>query len=1439
MMVASSAFVLVGVEDDGIAEGKVVVQDGVTYTTHAPIRIDGDGDFTAANGVTGGSGTEVDPWVIEGWEIDGTGLNWGIKIENTDDFFIISECYFNNYFDTFVPIYLTNVENGTINNTISKGNLTYSTAIGVEFSKNVIVANNTVDGLTYGIWITDSQYISIENNTFLNNSQLNVYRCFNSTIKFNIIDFYLKLQDSDNNLILGNEIYEAGDSSAISLFNSCNNLIKDNIIVDKEDIGIINCKNNTFSNNTINGDGAFFINGDSLEHWSTHTIDTTNTINGLPVYYLVNQNNLSFDFPTGQIICVNCTYIDISSQIHTNRLIGIQIIYSSYVIIENCNFSNNNNGIFLFESSNNTINNIEISDTSNAGYYCMQLYSSNNNTITNSNVVKNRTGTGLYLEDSNDNNLINNTLDISDYSGDTTGLKLINSNSNNIDNLVLSGFGHGVILRSYSKNNTINNSVVSDSKYDGFDIVGNNNIISNCTSFNNGRDGLIIQQGPDINITDCIVNYNGRYGIHLLNSNVISLSNSSITNNTIAGINVTTTWDFRISDNHISDNEYGIISFYSDYGIYCGNTIQNSNRGLTLQNSIYNMISQNYFNNNSKHAYCINSANDNYWNDVYPVGGNYWSDYTGFDENKDGFGDIPYVIDGGGMDNYPLMNECTPEIQLVSPPNGSVLNSATIIYFDIIDRNFDMIENGYSINGGENQSFTINYEIDTTTWLDNNYIIEVYGIDEAGNLAVEIYEFIIDSTNPVIILNSPANNTIILPGTIIDIDVIDDNIDAVDYSVNGGSNQPLDPTYDIDTTGWPDGTYIIEIHAIDDAGNTGVEVYEFMIDTTPPIIDAGTNATANAPYTQDATATDATSGIATYLWTQQSGPGNITFGTPDAEDTNISADTDGTYIIRLTVTDNAGNTAFDEFTLLWDTMKPNIIVNAPANNSLFIAGTILDFNVTDHHLKNVSYIVNGNIPIILSAPFDIDTTGWIDGVYDIEIVANDTAGNNITKSYTFTIDSTTPVITLNSPANNSAILPGTIIDFSVAEDNLDIVNYSINDGANQTLDPPYNINTTGWADGIYIIVIDAVDQLGHDSVRAFSFTIDGTRPTIVSTIPAHDSIEVTSNTTIQITFNEIMDTTSVENALSFDPFINVSSYNWLNDTILTITLSENLSYSTIYTILIGTNATDYLGNPLASQYSFSFTTLLDSDNDGIPDETDTDDDNDGISDTDDDFPLDPTEDRDTDGDGTGDNADTDDDGDGYLDEWEEFLGTDSLDSADTPLDTDEDGIPDGDANNTESWMDTDDDGDDVADDIDLDPLDPEVTDIIDDASDGDDGSNYFWLIILLVLAILGALLLFRRKPATTPTEEEIPPVEEEAVELETQLCPSCGFEIEPGQPCPFCPAEPVVEPTIEPEPEQPAPPHPNQKMLDRIEKAYKEGKMSEEAYKINMEKFSK
>jgi parallel beta-helix repeat protein len=138
--------------------------------------------------------------------------------------------------------------------------------------------------------------------------------------------------------------------------------------------------------------------------------------------------------------------------------------------------------------------------------------------------------------------------------------------------------------------------------------------------------------------------------------------NNSVIRNTIAantgiGIQLFNSSDNSLIENDITDNWEGIMLILSPNNSIIGNTIA-ANGGLggggirLPYSSDNNTIYHNNFIENTSQA-VLDSTN--VWDDGYPSGGNYWSDYNGTDSNGDGIGDTPYVLDANNTDRYPLM----------------------------------------------------------------------------------------------------------------------------------------------------------------------------------------------------------------------------------------------------------------------------------------------------------------------------------------------------------------------------------------------------------------------------------------------------------------------------------------------------------------------------------------------------------------------------------------------------------------------------------------------------------------------------------------------------------------------------------------------------------------------------------------------------------------
>jgi len=224
---------------------------------------------------------------------------------------------------------------------------------------------------------------------------------------------------------------------------------------------------------------------------------------------------------------------------------------------------------------------------------------------------------------------------------------------NNIDNVTIKstnikGFYAGLFLNGTSHISIFDNNITDN--FNGVDVY--HFAVKNTISGNNITDcynGIILTWEP--------VNHN-------------TISGNIVTNNSI-GIEIGTSTN-NVVGNKVANNWIGIeLAKGSNSNIVSGNLItDNKFLGLRLQESSDNRIYHNNLINNTQHAWTDSLRN--VWDDGYPSGGNYWSNYNGTDsysgpyQNETGFdwiGDSPYVIDQNNTDRYPLMTHFSSDIE--------------------------------------------------------------------------------------------------------------------------------------------------------------------------------------------------------------------------------------------------------------------------------------------------------------------------------------------------------------------------------------------------------------------------------------------------------------------------------------------------------------------------------------------------------------------------------------------------------------------------------------------------------------------------------------------------------------------------------------------------------------------------------------------------------
>lgn len=281
-----------------------------------------------------------------------------------------------------------------------------------------------------------------------------------------------------------------------------------------------------------------------------------------------------------------------------------------------CNILRDNyNGIYLKNSSDNIFEGNYISSSEYKCEYGLHIIGSWRNFISDNNISAN--GNGIHLVNSNNSVIFSNEIS----SNNLNGIFLSDSYYNNVTvNMICFNEGKGIRLRE-SQNNVVSDNKISNNTY-GLDFysANNNTLFNNNVSHN--EYGIWLFNSGNNSFSRVNASFNSEHGSILINScgNVFSYSNFSGNKN---GIHVENSNDNLILGNELSSN--------SEYG-------------LRLWNSSLNVIVHNNFIENSINVeQPRNSSFSNLWDNG--IDGNFWSDYTGFDVDKNGIGDVPYIVD--------------------------------------------------------------------------------------------------------------------------------------------------------------------------------------------------------------------------------------------------------------------------------------------------------------------------------------------------------------------------------------------------------------------------------------------------------------------------------------------------------------------------------------------------------------------------------------------------------------------------------------------------------------------------------------------------------------------------------------------------------------------------------------------------------------------------
>lgn len=583
--------------------------------------------------------------------------------------------------------------------------------------------------------------------------------------------------------------------------------------------------------------------------------------------------------------------------------------------------------------------------------------------------------------------------------------------------------------------------------------------------------------------------------------------------------------------------------------------------------------------------------------------GNYWRDLHYPDRNGDGIVEGGYTMegDGIGLDPYPL-SRCP----LFEPPTLEVTGS--------FDRNANVLS--WSEPDLEGWSEIVEYRIYRRTYSGMFELLRTTGpqvlnyTDEDAKPGVD-YRYTVTAVNgllesdrspevrglvdlflPELWILEPAQGSVFGTNSVRVEWIGDDNQSGINHfevrlDLNDWIDVGLTSTYSFfDLT---QGTHIVKVKAVDNAGGEVIAQVQFLIDLGPPsvsIVDPFEDEFISENFTTVSfEGFDDLSAVDHYEYSLDGG--NYTSIGP-ANSVRIRNLSEGLHRFEVLVFDLANNTAKDVVNFTVDSISPEALIISPYGGMVTGSRDVrIEWDGYDNGSGIFSYLFKLDDQEWIDVGLRMDRMLWQleDGVHEVRILARDNAGNQKTVNVSFTVDGTPPELEIISPGDGSHVSQAPVnVQWNVKDPISGVSRMQFRDNESDWQD----VETTSFSlfnlqEDTYKVWVRAYDNVDNFATTSVTFTVDRTPPRVIGFGPQGDKIEL--DEPVFVSFSEVMSQFDLKITLEDT----AGRVVWKGDRAVYEPVGGLLEPARQYNVSV--SGTDLAGNQLA-QLEWTFNTTI-------------------------------------------------------------------------------------------------------------------------------------------------------------------------------------------------------------------------------------------------------